>query len=292
MNEKALKLFEENYKGTGMCKELRKYLKVFKKEYKKTNTVREITYYPWAVVERFFRMQGGIIEVVEWASKVSFPYSDFAPNSEGELVMTQMEQHALFIHMKATWQGIEEHEYYPIFDNQSSKIIKTPNSLDLNKARQRGMVRLIARISGIGLDIFEQQELEYDESIEDTAEQTSIKVEKKAKPVKKVVEPKEKPIAKETPSVVETQEEEESFLQSFFKGDEVETPEDVGIHEVKEEEFGNDTQEYADLLLEVRKVIRDNGSQQDAKNFVKEIGKELLSELSYSELNALKDSIA
>ena len=248
--------------------------------------MREITYYPWAVVERFFRMQGGVIEVVDWATRVTFPYSDFAPNSEGELVMTQMEQHALFIHMKATWQGIEEHEYYPIFDNQSSKIIKTPNSLDLNKARQRGMVRLIARISGIGLDIFEQQELEYDESLEDTAEQTSIKVQKKTKPVKKV-EPKQKQT-----KIVEQPKEEESFLQSFFKGDEVETPEDVGIHRVKEEEFGNDTQEYADLLLEVRKVIRDNGSQQDAKNFVKEQEKELLSELSYSELNALKESIS
>jgi aspartate/tyrosine/aromatic aminotransferase len=57
------------------------------------------------------------------------------------------------------------------------------------------------------------------------------------------------------------------------------------------EEFSNETQEYADLLLEVRKIIRDSGAQQDAKNFVKEQGLELLSELSYSQLEQLKESI-
>jgi hypothetical protein len=288
MEEKTLKLFQENYTKKGMCSDLPKYLKIFKKEYKKTNSVKEITYYPWAVVERFFRMQGGQVEVVEWATRVAFPFTDYAPNEDGELVMTQQEQHALFIHLKATWQGLEEHEYYPIFDNQNSKIIKTPNALDLNKARQRGMVRLVARISGIGLDIFEQTDNQFDddEDFKTQAETTSIKVETKAKakPVKKV-EPQ-----------VEVQEEVEEpnqsdFLESFLKGDEIEKPEDVGIRKMPKEEFSNETQEYADLLLEVRKIIRDSGAQQDAKNFVKEQGLELLSELSYSQLEQLKESI-
>jgi hypothetical protein len=288
MEEKTLKLFQENYTKKGMCSDLPKYLKIFKKEYKKTNSVKEITYYPWAVVERFFRMQGGQVEVVEWATRVAFPFTDYAPNEDGELVMTQQEQHALFIHLKATWQGLEENEYYPIFDNQNSKIIKTPNALDLNKARQRGMVRLVARISGIGLDIFEQTDTQFDddEDFKTQAETTSIKVETKAKvkPVKKV-EPQ-----------VEVQEEVEEpnqsdFLESFLKGDEIENPEDVGIRKMPKEEFTNETQEYADLLLEVRKIIRDSGAQQDAKNFVKEQGLELLSELSYSQLEQLKESI-
>jgi hypothetical protein len=288
MEEKTLKLFQENYTKKGMCSDLPKYLKIFKKEYKKTNSVKEITYYPWAVVERFFRMQGGQVEVVDWATRVAFPFTDYAPNEDGELVMTQQEQHALFIHLKATWQGLEENEYYPIFDNQNSKIIKTPNALDLNKARQRGMVRLVARISGIGLDIFEQTDTQFDddEDFKTQAETTSIKVETKAKvkPVKKV-EPQ-----------VEVQEEVEEpnqsdFLESFLKGDEIENPEDVGIRKMPKEEFTNETQEYADLLLEVRKIIRDSGAQQDAKNFVKEQGLELLSELSYSQLEQLKESI-
>lgn len=288
MEEKTLKLFQDNYTKKGMCIDLPKYLKIFKKEYKKTNSVKEITYYPWAVVERFFRMQGGQVEVIDWATRVAFPFTDYAPNEDGELVMTQQEQHALFIHLKATWQGLEEHEYYPIFDNQNSKIIKTPNALDLNKARQRGMVRLVARISGIGLDIFEQTDTQFDddEDFKTQAETTSIKVETKAKvkPVKKV-EPQ-----------VEVQEEVEEpnqsdFLESFLKGDEIEKPEDVGIRKMPKEEFSSETQEYADLLLEVRKIIRDSGAQQDAKNFVKEQGLELLSELSYSQLEQLKESI-
>ena len=70
---------------------------------------------------------------------------------------------ALFIHLHALWQGVEEDEFYPLFDSQNAKIIKTPTALDLNTARQRGMVRLIARISGIGLDIFEQQDTQFDD---------------------------------------------------------------------------------------------------------------------------------
>lgn len=282
LQQETLKLFTDNYNRKGMCADLPKYLKVFKKEYKRANTVKEITYYPWAVVERFFRMQGGKVEVAEWATRVAFPYTDYAPNEDGELVLTQQEQHALFIHLKATWQGLEEHEYYPIFDNQNSKIIKTPNSLDLNKARQRGMVRLIARISGIGLDIFEQSENQFDddEDFKEQAETTSIKVQAKPKkPVKKEVAKPQEPV----------EEVEENFLDSFLKGDEIEKPEDVGIREMPKEEYSSDTQEYADLLLEVRKTIRDNGAQQDAKNFVKEQGLELLSELSFSQLEQLKE---
>lgn len=283
LQQDTLKLFNDNYNKKGMCAELPKYLKTFNKEYKKSNTVREITYYPWAVVERFFRMQGGQVEVVEWATRVAFPYMDYSPNEEGELVMTQQEQYALFIHLKATWQGLEEHEYYPIFDNQNSKIIKTPNALDLNKARQRGMVRLIARISGIGLDIFEQTDSQEEEHIEDLAEATAIKVEKKTITPKKTEKAKSK--EESQPAVDQNQ---NDFLQNFLSGDEVEPT--IEIPEDKEE-FSQETQQYADLLLEVRKTIRDNGKQNEAKAFVSEQGKELLSQLTYGELKQLQEQI-
>jgi hypothetical protein len=284
ISETALKLFQDNYSKKGLCADLPKYLKVFNKEYKKSNTVREITYYPWAVVERFFRMQGGQVEVVEWATRVAFPYMDYTPNADGELVMTNQEQYALFIHLKATWQGLEEHEYYPIFDNQNSKIIKTPNALDLNKARQRGMVRLIARISGIGLDIFEQTDSQEEEAIEELAETTAIKVEKK------IYEPKVE-VAKPKPKVApepEAQPEPQDFMQSFLSGDSVKP---AVAPEPKSSEYGNDTQEYADLLLEIRKSIRENGSQTVAKQYVQELEKELLSDLTYGELIQLKEKI-
>lgn len=284
ISETALQLFQDNYNKKGLCADLPKYLKTFNKEYKKANTVREITYYPWAVVERFFRMQGGQVEVVEWATRVAFPYMDYAPNADGELVMTNQEQYALFIHLKATWQGLEEHEYYPIFDNQNSKIIKTPNALDLNKARQRGMVRLIARISGIGLDIFEQTDSQEEEAIEELAETTAIKVEKKTyEPKVEVAKPKAK-VAPEP----EVKTEPQDFMQSFLSGDSVKP---AVSPEPKTSEYGNDTQEYADLLLEIRKSIRENGSQAVAKQFVQDLEKELLSDLTYGELTQLKEKI-
>jgi hypothetical protein len=289
MEDKTLKLFIDNYNNKGICEELPKYLKDFNKEYRKSNTSKTITYYPWAVVERFFRMQGGSIEVRDWATRVAFPFKDFAPDHNGELIMTDQEQYALFVHLVGTWQGIVEHEYYPIFDNQSSKIIKAPNSLDLNKARQRGMVRLIARLSGIGLNIFEQVEnnLEEDDVFQNVADTTSIKVQPKAQPkvIKKA--PKE-----ETPTQEVSEEtlNSKDFLHTFLSGDEV-TPETMGIRQETREEFTPDTQEYADLLLEVRKAIRDNGKQQEAKEFVSNVGKELLSELTFSQLGELKNEI-
>lgn len=291
MEEKVLKLFLDNYNNQGMAKDFPKYMKSFTKEYRKNNTSKEIKYYPWAVAERFFRMQGGKIEVVNWAGRVPFPFKDYVPNEHGELVMTDQEQNALFIHLKGTWQGIEEEEFYPIFDNQSSKIIKAPNSLDLNKAKQRGMVRLIARLSGLGLSIFEQLDSQMEEDdFEQVAEKTAIKVKPKKvePPQKNVAKPKPKPI----PEKEEPKEEmnDSDFLQNFLSGDEVK-PEDVGIREEPKEEFTNDTQEYADLLLEVRKIIRDKGKQKEAKEFVKEAERELLSELSYSQLQYLKSQM-
>jgi hypothetical protein len=291
MNEKTLDLFNENYTNKGICKDLPKYLKTFEKEYKKSNVSKKISYYPWAVAERLFRMQGGKLSVVDWASKVSFSYTDYAPNENGELVMTTQEQHALFIHLKATWQDLEEEEFYPIFDNQSSKIIKTPNALDLNTAKQRGMVRLIARISGIGLDIFEQTELQ-EEVFQEMAETTSIKVEKKTiepKVEKPKVQAMSVPITPPLNTKNEPEQPEQDFIKSFLSGDEIEPKKE--IKKEKDLVYGNDTQEYADLLLEVRKYIRDNGFQNQAKAFVMSKEKELLSELSYDELKNMKGSL-
>ena len=281
MDADLLKLFEENYTYKGMCSNLKKYRKTIRKEFRKSNVVKEIPYYPWAVVERLFRMQGGTIRVAEWATKVTFPYNDYAPDENGDLVLKAMESNALFIHLVATWQGLEVHEYYPIFDNKASKIIKAPNSLDLNKARQRGMVRLIARTSGIGLDIFEQTDDDFeDENLQSTGETTSIRVEKKT-PKKVEPIPTQPPKKKHKP-------EDTSFLQSFLSGDEIKKPEVV---EQPKEQYTKESQEYASLLLEVRKTIRDTSKQSEAKAFVTSKGKSLLSELSYFDLEELKQTI-
>jgi hypothetical protein len=272
----ANKLFQQNYANEGDCAQLEKYAKKIEKEFKKTGQVKIIRYYPWAVIERLFRSQGGKVEVVNWSMKVELQGKDLLPNENGELVLQQTTSNALFIHLHGTWQGQEEHEYYPIFDNQSAKIIKLPDALDLNTAKQRGMVRLIARLSGIGLDIFEQQEGQFEEDKEDNV----INIKPKSKYIKN--------------TEVETQTNNTAFEQ-LIKGDvisetKVPTPPTPkpSVMETITSSFGNESQEFADLLLEVRKVIREKSMQVKAKEFLTSKGKELLSQLDYPLLQELK----
>lgn len=332
MEQEAKKLFLENYANKGDCKDLPSFIKTFDKEFKKAGTKKTIRYYPWAVIERLFRMQGGVIKVVDWASTVEFKHMDLAPNPEtGELVMKEQESVALFIRLEATWMGITLEEFYPLFDNQSAKIIKTPNALDLNTARQRGSVRLISRLSGIGLDIFEQQDSQFEDTGEEELnvkkkedpkteatkkeEKTTSKAstkkakdkEKKAEAMAEIVDVKEeekpqpKPEPKQEVEVQnakqeEPEEPEKGFLDAFLKGEEVKDAEEVEEIEekkkgFKEEEFDKESQEYADLLMEVRKIIRAGSLQKEAKAFIKAQGKELMSQLEYSEMKGLKSAL-
>lgn len=294
------KLFLQNYANEGICAELPRFAKTIEKEFKKTGQRKSIKYYPWAVVERLFRSQGGKIEVVNWSMKVELHGKDFLPNSDGELVLTETTSNALFIHLKGTWQGQEEHEYYPIFDNQSAKIIKIPDALDLNTAKQRGMVRLIARLSGIGLEIFEQQEGQFEEEKEESG---AINVKQKGRTnTSKDVEPQTSgtdelfksfisgsATAKPAPTPTPT-----PTPKPIPTPTPVPTPKPV-VETPKADApttFGSDTQEFADLLLEVRQIIRTKNAQVQAKEFVSKNAKELLSQLSYEKLTELKSVIA
>lgn len=86
-------------------------------------------------------------------------------------------------------------------------------------------------------------------------------------------------------------------MEAFLKGDIVEVVEKVeAIEEAQKtfdekEEYGNDTEEYATMLLEVRKTIRETGTQEKAKTYIKSKNKELLSHLKYTELVDLKKKL-
>lgn len=338
MNKEALDLFISNYENQGMCKNLPKFIKAFVKTFKKENKEKIITYYPWAVVEKLFRMQGGSIDVVDWAKNIEFKSVDYAPNDQGELVLQDQTNTALFIHLVGKWQGETLDEFYPLFDNQTAKVIKTPNAMDLNTARQRGSVRLIARLSGIGLDVFEQQDTQFDDddvTPESAGEKTTIKkkedVKEEPKVSKEEVKKSKKQVDKEktekaleevvketTSSTPDTPKEkitnhqtqeptyvpkpettpipEGSFMEKFLKGEEIveETPapSQVKVQETfVKETYGKDTEEHANLLLEVRKLIREGNLQTEAKAFVKSKKRELLSELTYDELQELRSTI-
>lgn len=163
MNDQALKLFNDNYNNIGDTKDLEKHVKVIEKKFK-SGEEKKIIYLPWATVERIFRSQGGKI------TKVNFNYSVKVDGGEnynpetGEL--DKVASFSNFVYLEASWQGETLEEYYPIFDSQTSRIVRIPDANQLNASRQRGMVRLIARISGIGLWIFEGENDEQHDKVE------------------------------------------------------------------------------------------------------------------------------
>lgn len=313
MSEETLNLFIENYENKGFCKGLDTKLKTIEKEFKKSGITKVIKYLPWAIVERIFRMQGGKIEVVDWKYAVEFGAQEYnAENGEIE----QGTRNALFVHLRATWKGETLDEFYPIFDNQTSKVVKTPDSQQLNTSRQRGSVRLIARLSGIGLWIFEQQD---DQFGEDNSEEV-------IKPIVKEETPKEPIVAKDKSSkkeeeakkakdkakkskdeekddamkealggvVEEGNQEPETNVMDMFKGNIVKNnePKDEPKKETppvtpsgEKDDYPKDSEQYADLLLKVKSHVK---TQKDLiLAFRNEKGKELLGDLTYGELKEL-----
>lgn len=253
MSKDALKVFMDNYNNKGMCEPLPDMLKNFEKKFKGNPSkgieekIQIIHYYPWAVIERVFRQQGGRIEVLDWVHPIEMKTLDLVPNNEGVLEMKEVTSSALFIKLKATWMGVEEIEFYPLFNNQNAKVIKTPTAMDLNTSRQRGMVRLIARISGIGLDIFEQQDSQFEgeESIENLGDKTTIKVKDKEEgtPKEEPKKPKPKP-KKETKKTTKSKkakdkQQQDNAMESMLSEEVKEEPK-VEVKEVVEEEVVED----------------------------------------------------
>jgi len=305
MSEEALNLFIENYENKGFCEGLETKLKTIEKEFKKSGITKIIKYLPWAVVERIFRMQGGKIEVVDWKYAVEFGAQEY--NAEtGEI--EQGTRNALFVHLRATWKGETLDEFYPIFDNQTSKVVKTPDSQQLNTSRQRGSVRLIARLSGIGLWIFEQQDDQFgDDSSEevvkpfvkkDTIKEPIVakdKSSKKAEVKKAKDEEKDNAMKEALGGFVEEgnqeqgNQEPEPNVMDMFKGNIVkdDTPkkETPPTPSGEKDDYPKDSEQYADLLLKVKSHVK---TQKDLiLTFRNEKGKELLGDLTYGELKEL-----
>lgn len=210
-------------------------------------------------------------------------------DDNGEVIIKEEENNALFIHLQATWQGETLDEYYPIFDNQTSKIIKLPDAQDLNTARQRGMVRLIARISGIGLSIFEQTDDQFNKEDDTKAivEQSKIspETEKNLSPEKKLSNPEQTDTVKT--ETVETPSEENDFL-AMMLGKDVSNivPQPT---ETEEEDYGKETEQYAEKKLAIKKHVATN--QKTILEYMNKHGASLLGDLTYKQLSELENII-
>jgi hypothetical protein len=296
MNNEAKKLFLENYFNRGDCEGLLEKTKIIEKEFKRTGEVKIIRYLHWALVERIFRLQGGVVEVKNWKFEVPFTTTVQTYDDNGEVIIKEEENNALFIHLQATWQGETLDEYYPIFDNQTSKIIKLPDAQDLNTARQRGMVRLIARISGIGLTIFEKTDDQFNEEDDTEAiiEQSKIspkvnepaKPEKNLPPEKKCVSPEQTDTVKN--EMVEKRHPKENDFLAMMLGEDVSNivPQTT---ETEEEDYGKETEQYAEKKLAIKKHVATN--QKTILEYMNKHGASLLGDLTYKQLSELENII-
>lgn len=297
MNEKALELFLSNYENKGICEGLKSKVKTIEKEFKKQGVTVYIDYLPWAIVERLFRMQGGKIEVVDWKYSIPFDSKEYDVET-GTIEATTKDAH--FIHLKGYWQGEELDEYYPIFDSQTSRVIKTPDANQLNASRQRGSVRLIARLSGIGLWIFEQQD-EDNEPGEIVPK--SIQEVEKPKATHKIDEPKTTKWTKagKTKAGILQEEKDNAMMEALGGFVEEEVVDDDTISSmlfgnvVKPEKNANErntqddrdseTEDHADLLLKLKGFVAQHKDR--ILEFKNEKGRALLKDLTIAEMKEI-----
>jgi translation initiation factor 1 (eIF-1/SUI1) len=194
-------LWQQNYRGVGDTNDLEKYLK--KLGYgSRTN----ISYLPWAVVERIFRLQGGEVELFRpnEKSSVEADITETGSDVDSETgVVTTKYVRSYFLNIQASWQGRLYTERYPLQDSNGKPLTFWTQN-DLNKAYQRGKVKAIAIVSGIGYKLFEDGDLQF----EDEPSTDLYKREESVQPK----EPKQKPI-KQTAPVKEIVEKEVSIIE-------------------------------------------------------------------------------
>ena len=306
MDEKAKKLFLENYKNEGDCSELDTFMKKLDKGF------GSITYLPWATVERIFTLQGGTWKVA--ASLFNVPVSSVEKKIDGEtgeIVFEETSKNNFFTIIQGNWMGRELTEEYPIFDNKG-RAISNPDAMDINNAKQRGLVKLIARISGIGLRIFETGDLQFG----DEEEKKTVKIEQKVsveeapakttKNTKTKKEPSKPNIVVEEANVEDVELPTEpknalSALASLIAGDDIneEEPKVEVKKEVKkpvetpkpvkdEPSFAKDSEEYANKILLIRQTLATlnaKGKTLKAKELLTARGFELLKDFeTYEQL--------
>lgn len=215
---KWLKQYKENYEmKSAEAKSVEDYLK----ENYKGNA-----YIPWATMERLTYMQdpeakfekirneqGGLVHTD------SFVNDNLVENKDGIVSRTSAAVVSHFVKVSLTFLGKEFVEEYPIQEQDYSPA-KIYNQNLVNKALQRALAKVASRATGIGLKLYENKDLQFEDKEEDkkptigktTEETKTTKITKTTKKVKEpeveehiVVDDEPKEIV-ETPSVIETEE--------------------------------------------------------------------------------------
>ena len=201
-----------NYRGEGDCQELETFLKEL--DY---GSRKGVTYLPWAVVDRIFKMQGGVTETLFFPKTIEVSDGEEGTKTiqvsntivevdsvhmrdevDSNGIVTPKYMNSYFVRIKAEWEGQVHVERYPLL-NSSGQALSFWTQTDLNKAVQRGKVKAIAIVSGIGYKLFEDGDLQFEDESKEKDEKPVTKATKKEEPKATKATKKEEPKAtKET----------------------------------------------------------------------------------------------
>lgn len=273
MEKNWKELWLKNYRGEGDTAELIDFLK--KLNYGNRNN---ISYLPWATVERIFKLQDGQIETVP-SKVVEDQNRTTIVEADRVLVREEFDEHGVvsrtyansyFVNIRATWQGQTHVERYPLQDS-SGRPLSTWTQNEINKAIQRGKVKAIAIVSGIGFKLFEDGDLQFEE-------------ENGPSPLfeKEKVVPQPTPKVKATPNSILTNTEPVPPVK--------ENP--VATKEIVKEPKSNIDREH--LENEIKRIFLSGGDNKTAviRAFIKEHGNNKVSDLTDEQLTRLYSLVA
>lgn len=158
-------VFIGNYDGkTNEAKALQPFLK---------KTYKNDVYIPWATMERLANLQDPSFNIqasqtrsygTDARERVVF-FNDFELEQErvvgDKRELTRTSRVVPMVHLTGTFLGKTMEEWYPIQDNSYD----APQAIDqnmVNKALQRAKTRLTSRLTGLGLSLYENGELQFD----------------------------------------------------------------------------------------------------------------------------------
>ena len=199
--------YKANYNGKSTeAKEIAEYLK---------ETYKGDKYVPWATMERLTYMQDPNAEFKTILTEGvlgdnivhtdSFQNNNSVENKDGIVNKTSALVVSHFVKVSCTFLGKTFVEEYPI-QEQDYSAAKIYNQNLVNRALKRALAKVASRATGLGLKLYENKDLQFDDNVEEEFKPVVKKETTKKTEVKKE-EPKVEPKVEPTP-VVETKVEE------------------------------------------------------------------------------------
>ena len=227
-------VFIENYEGKSKEANM---LKPHLKENYKGNV-----YIPWAVMERLTYMSDPDAEfVVVYNSRGGIVHTDCAnvdnlSSQDGKSIESHAQMYSHFVKVALTFMGKTFVEDYPIQDTDYTAL-KVYNQNAVNKAIQRAKAKVAARGTGLGLKLYEGEDLQFEEVKEDKKPTLSIKeAPKPAKVEEKPAKTEQKPAKTEQKVELTDEQKAQNIVdggetEAFLSGERTFTTQEVPVTE-------------------------------------------------------------